>query len=133
VELRGLRADFTTKKQGKSHFSSFSVYFVCRFPAPIEQQPHNLFSCPFPADVITGALFTPPSYPLLDTTPADPWLFWLHCCMPRQWFCISPGQPIPAAACFLPSAFDLSREFPVHPRWASGMVARPSAQWNGPS
>lgn len=41
----------------------------------MEQQPHNVFSCPFAAHVLTEVPFTLPLHPLLSQTPADPWLF----------------------------------------------------------
>lgn len=107
MELRGLGTDFTGKKQDKGNLSAFSMYFVTRFPAPIVQQPHNLFTCPFAADVLPETFFIPPSHPLLDRSPADPWLFCLNFCTPKQWFCISWV----AYTCPSFSAFELNHEF----------------------
>lgn len=129
VELTGLGTDFTSKKD-KGIFSAFSMYFITRFPAPIVQQPHNLFSCPFAADVFTEAFFTPPSHPFLDWSPADPWLFCLNCCTPKQWFCVFW---VAQAHLSFPFIFCIWAQSWVHLCWSSDLVTQPSAQWNKPS
>lgn len=108
----------------------FSMYFVTRFPAPIVQQLHNLFTCPFAADVLPETFFIPPSHPLLDRAPADPWLFCLNFCTPKQWFCIS--WVAHTYLCF-PFIFCIWAQSWVYLCWSSDLVAQPPAQWNKPS